>query len=428
VISITSCQPNSTHVIDGAAILGHSIDLSSQQSKNYKEYARYAFVYAPAASTCIPILETLGWKTIVKDKLPVEQDQIQDFKLRQAVAVRGCCGVAEFMKLFAYTLVEHPIVVHLDTDVVILKTMEELFDTMLGQRMTLPPYHWMQNISLPPTQGADFYFTRDYHQASKATNDTSQYGVQGGFFVVKPNLTMYKELTERLVQKETYTIRKGWSGQGHTGYWGASQIQGYLSYVYKHHYPGRAVELNRVRIVKIANCDYQLWFPSGRCRHSHEIFLSPSCQCIYNSMINDPPRHETTGACLTGQEICEDCRLTDINTIYTIHMTLCRKPFECPFLRKPTHPVLCQDAHRAWFLVRKHLEQEVWSQSVPTGGWNFHWTLGYCRSYRTRKYLPLDIPNLHVGANDSDRLKSLSDTDRLKSWSDSPKKYYAKLP
>ena len=251
-ISLTSCQMNST-ILDGAAILGHSIHLTSKHS-NY-DYERYAFVHKQDAASCRPILQRLGWKTIVRDKLPVETDAIQDESLREAVQIKGCCGVKEFMKLYAYTLVDHPIVVHLDTDVVILKPMDELFDTMLlKDHYRLPRYHLMDTHNNSDFDLADFYFVRDYLQGSQFTTDKSQFGVQGGFFVVKPNLTMFDELTSRLMTKETYHRKRGWSNQGHTGYWGASQIQGYLSYVYKHHYPGRAIELNRVSVIECVAC------------------------------------------------------------------------------------------------------------------------------------------------------------------------------
>lgn len=250
VISITSCQANSTHVLDGAAILGHSIHLTSKNSSY--GYGRYAFVYEQEAAECVPALESMGWTTIVEDKLPVEIDEIVDAELRDNVSKRGCCGVKEFMKLKVYTLEDHPIAVHLDTDALLLQPMDVLYNTMLAPTAagttrtdkTLLDDHLM--FHKRPTNVSDFFFTRDYHQGSKWTDDPSQYGVQGGFLAVKPNRTMYQELISRL-KNETYGINKGWSGMGHSGFWGASQIQGYLSYVYKHHYPGRAVELNRVR-------------------------------------------------------------------------------------------------------------------------------------------------------------------------------------
>lgn len=245
VISVTSCQRNSTNVLDGAAILGHSIHLASQRSAY--DYARYAFVYKPDAADCVPQLEALGWTTKVTETLPVDVEKIQDPELQEWVNKKGCCGVKEFMKLYVYTLDDHPIAVHFDTDVLLLQPMDALFHTMLNQHQSLPDNHVM--FQKQPSSTTGFYFTRDYYQGSSYTDDPSQYGVQGGFLVVKPNRTVYNELTSRLMMNETYHYARGWSNLGHTGFWGASQIQGYLSYVYEHVYPGRGIELNRVSII-----------------------------------------------------------------------------------------------------------------------------------------------------------------------------------
>ena len=75
----------------------------------------------------------------------------------------GCCGEKELVKLEAYTLTEHPVVVHLDLDVVVLKPMDALFDMMLAKS----PDDW-DTINVPimwpekrlPEQ-VNAFFTRD---------------------------------------------------------------------------------------------------------------------------------------------------------------------------------------------------------------------------------------------------------------------------
>lgn len=96
-------------------------------------------------------------------------------------------------------------------------------------------------------------------------------------------------------------------------------------------------------------------------------------------MINDSPYHKKTSRCLTLERECQDCRTTDFEKIMSIHLTTCRKPWECPLLRDKTHPKLCRLAHRAWFEVRQDLEKNVWKRSVPEGGWHYEWTRGYCQ-------------------------------------------------
>jgi hypothetical protein len=369
-ISVTSCHPsNSTSVLDGAAVLGHSIHLASARvnNKTRYDYALYAFVHVDAKS-CAPILTQLGYTVLLKEGPPFRVEDIQNKELQRQIELKGCCGSKEFLKLYAYSLVDHPIVVHFDTDVAVLQPLDELFDTMLGNeyRKQLPSEHVVvmggnNNIvdNNKTRPAADFYFTRDYHQESQFTNDPQQYGVQGGFFAVIPNATMLMELSQRILT-ERFTTKRGWSNKGYHGYWGATQIQGFLSYVYGEYYSDRAVELNR---------------------------------CHYNSMVNDDPYNSKTGRCRTQEAVCQDCRETPMHQIKTIHLTTCRKPWECPFLRPP-QPLLCREAHKAWFEIRRSLE-ESWNQESPKHGWNTEWTLGYCKKVtaRTRYYVPLVLPN-----------------------------------
>jgi hypothetical protein len=365
-ISVTSCQLNST-LLDGAAILGYSIHLASNRATNSSryDYTLYAFVHKDA-SVCADSLSSLGYKVLIKDQLPFQVQDIQHGGLRAMIETKGCCGSKEFLKLYAYSLEDHPVAVHLDTDVVVLQPLDDLFDAMLALQpadstsSTYPPLqrHVMGNASIPPT--ADFFFTRDYLQNSQHFQDPKHYGVQGGFFALRPNRTFLEELSQRILN-ETYSTHSGWSRTGHTGYWGASQIQGYLSYIYGEYYPERAVELNR---------------------------------CYYNSMGEDDPHHKKTSNCTTGQAVCQDCRETPFSEIKTIHLTTCRKPWECPRLTEP-HPSICKDVHLAWFKVRRDLETS-WGRQPPKGGWNVNWTLGYCFINRTighkRLYHPLQQP------------------------------------
>lgn len=67
------------------------------------------------------------------------------------------------MKLEAYTLTDHPIVVHLDLDVVVLKPMDALFDMMMAEskedyNTTDVPIMWPE---FPVPEKVNAFFTRD---------------------------------------------------------------------------------------------------------------------------------------------------------------------------------------------------------------------------------------------------------------------------
>lgn len=38
---------------------------------------------------------------------------------------------------------------------------------------------------------------------------------------------------------------------------------------------------------------------------------------------------EVIGGCRTGLDYCEDCMTTDFDKIYSVHYTMCRKPWQC---------------------------------------------------------------------------------------------------
>ena len=131
-VSLTSCE-DSPSLIDGAAVLAHSIHLSSIQnpkSGSKYNYKMYAIVHN-SAPTCKPFLEKIGYEVKFVD-VPVAVDEIQGDFLRENVHQNGCCGELEFIKLWAYTFVEHPFVVHMDLDTMVLKPMDELFDAALS--------------------------------------------------------------------------------------------------------------------------------------------------------------------------------------------------------------------------------------------------------------------------------------------------------
>ena len=75
-------------------------------------------------------MEPLGFELLERETF-VKVADIQGEFLRSKIEKNGCCGEKELIKLEAYTLIQHPIVVHLDLDVLVLKPLDDLFDVML---------------------------------------------------------------------------------------------------------------------------------------------------------------------------------------------------------------------------------------------------------------------------------------------------------
>ena len=168
-VSVTGC--GSDPLTEGAAVLKHSIHRASVQGHlggryNYKMYA----IYHPQAETCAKTLESLGYELLERETFINVKDIEGEF-LRTHIEKNGCCGEKEFIKLEAYTLIQHPIVVHLDLDVLVLKPLDDFFDVMMQSENKTEdePLDLTQiDIMWPPDGGApkpptkvNAFFTRD---------------------------------------------------------------------------------------------------------------------------------------------------------------------------------------------------------------------------------------------------------------------------
>jgi len=320
-ISVTSCNAQTAN-LDGAAVLRHSVKRLDASSQKY-DSKFYAFVH-PNATSCADILEKLGYDIQVRPT-PINTTDIRG-DLKKFVEEASCCGSAEFLKLYAYTLTHHPVVVHLDMDVAILKPMDDLYDSMIDgpsspARSRLPAM-WIHNVTKLPRQ-IDAYFTRDYNMLSfSGYRKHFETSIQGGFMVVRPNTTVFQEYVDIILEGQ-YDAGVGWGAPKlrFGGTYGAAQIQGLVSYYYGHVHPGTAVELNR---------------------------------CIYNTMVDKPT--DDKDKCLAPREdgYCEDCRKTNISEVVSTHYTICQKPWWCP----DHDEELCRETLQKWFKIRWELEMQ----------------------------------------------------------------------
>jgi hypothetical protein len=163
-VTVTGC--GSDPITEGAAVLKHAIHLASVQGNiggryDYKMYA----IYHPDGESCAAPLKYLGYELLRRDT-PVAVSDIQGANLREKIHKNGCCGEKELVKLEAYTLTQHPIVVHLDLDVLILKPMDALFDWMLVDSNDLKSTYDTSEVpimwpDLEKPQKLNAFFTRD---------------------------------------------------------------------------------------------------------------------------------------------------------------------------------------------------------------------------------------------------------------------------
>lgn len=254
--------------------------------------------------------------------------------------------------------------IHLDIDTLLLQPIDDIWDAMLdpnkGKVLQTEP----SSLYQPNGEHINFMFTRDYAMGSTiiSSNETdrhqitTKWGVQGGFFVVEPSQWTLAQII-RTVMAGQYSPVKGWSREGYGGYWGAAQIQGLLSYIYRPVNSARngAVELNR---------------------------------CIYNNM-HDPMYFQTgryKGKCTTWEETCaNDCRSIPFEKVKLAHLTMCTKPWNCE--KYDPGLGLCDQMLQRWFETRLDLEGS-WNLTFPRGdksSWFYTAGLGYCRKLLRKK-------------------------------------------
>ncbi|KAG7355499.1 hypothetical protein IV203_000185 [Nitzschia inconspicua] len=392
--SITAYDPKDSDkkLIDRAAVLHQSIRLAAQRSVKY-DYHMYAFVH-PDAVQCSPMLQNLGYRVQIRET-PFNASAIPNEDLRIAQK-NGCCGAKEYLKLYSYLLLDYPIVVHLDLDTIVLKSMDQVFDMMTENKPTTKQRQqfasestmWFKNATTATAlttmpKRIDFMFTRDYNMVDPPSKQVHQMGVQGGFLLVRPNRRDFDDMVNLILSGgDGYTISNGW-GQPKDdavgGFYGAGTIQGLASYYYGRVENGtRSVELNR---------------------------------CYYNTMVDNPHsfnKHLNKTLCTTLEPdlSCEDCRQTTLEKVYTAHFTVCGKPEWCSVVDPDSKKSgrLCMELFREWHKVRLSLEIEwmkKFSNYVPD---LVHVNASdsrdkYLRSFfhghcRGGEYVPIRFPNL----------------------------------
>jgi hypothetical protein len=393
--------------VDGAAVLKYSLDLvtsssskptSTSSSSSTASYSKYDYqmyiMYHPNATECVAPLKDLGFTLLERDT-PIRREDIGKGKeesafLRERIAVNGCCGELELIKLEAFTLIQHPVVIHIDLDTLILKPLDGLIDLLI-QHHDINDNHLQHSKQLtqppPPTRRKKFpsydpkiipatdlpimwpdepipkhislLFTKDYNVVAPKRHDKPY---QGGFFMIKPSIDTYNEFLD-VLRKGDYHPKKGWGG--YVGpFYGGMTIQGLLPYFYDYIHPGQSVELNR---------------------------------CIVNNMsdrpnLEDPSRNFTR--CRTNQDKCEDCRERPAEDVMTFHFTICQKPWKCLKYKDKTPPYLrlCREMNRRWYEYRSQLETSWGRSGTGNGALLPDHYRGYCHEEGHMGYQKIQTP------------------------------------
>jgi hypothetical protein len=400
VVSLIKCSKKAsvTGFLDAAAVLRHSIHKQSVHAgTSAYSYKMYAIVHESCKDHAHS-LDSLGYTALVKPS-PVLLEDIKPGWYSSHVEAENCCGSAEFIKLYAYTLLEHPIAVHWDMDVAIFKPMDDLFDSMLYPQDSPMGKHSRARLQLqhperPLPKQIDAFFTRDITSAQPW--ETRQ-GVQGGFLVARPSMHHFQTYLD-FIKEGNYTKGrgndKGWAGLGYGGFQGAMAYQGAVAYFYDQFVPNTAVELNTCVWNQVV---------------ADVIWRGPSQMQHYKQCREYPRPGDSFEDNTPENGKCEDCRVTPIDKVNSAHYTACKKPWECtvPTPRKPantaqverlkelTNITTCGLLFRKWFDFRQEFEDELKAAagvepSPRTGKYRTEYFGGYCAG--AGNYIPMNPP------------------------------------
>ena len=178
-IAITLTKDGDEPYLDGAAVLKQSME----QTHSAWDIDFVAIVHPSVKLARAPLVK-LGYK-IREKRWPFDSSGIKKAHLRETIDKSGCCGMAELIKLSAWEMVQYHRVMLLDSDSLVLHNVDELFD-------------------LPHV----FLYTYDRNMDGPWSSHPP---VQGGFFVLKPDMARYQEL-EDTVREGDFREGSGWGG------------------------------------------------------------------------------------------------------------------------------------------------------------------------------------------------------------------------
>lgn len=302
-ITITRCPSSSTlgpQITDAAAVLKQSIhnnSIRNEESGSAYDYQLYALVHPDATSCVGPTLKSLGYKVTARST-PVQLKLIH--RLLPADDNDQNHRVNEFIKLHAYTLVQHPVVVLLDLDTIILKPMDHLYDVIIDgpsivgyDGIDVAFGDAVKTTQYDPAKGIGAFYTRDYNVAGETMKHVP---VESGMMVIRPSLMAYADFSS-ILRVGDYRIDGGWTGLDFGSHPELSVLGQLISFYYDQVHPGIGVELNR---------------------------------CVYNNIADNPLDDESR--CKDGynrpdrNEECEDCRDRPMNEVSSTrygYTTLC---------------------------------------------------------------------------------------------------------
>eukprot|EP00986_Skeletonema_menzelii_P014047 scaffold8817_cov148-Skeletonema_menzelii.AAC.11 len=346
VLPLTSCSPPRNNALnffpyspnqpkdddsfrDFAVMLRSMIHAQSYQnmsSESRYDYKMHAIIH-PQAKNCAGtdmsvVLQNLGYHVSVKSS-PVGIHQLKHFDAAAEIlkdANDASDRLPDFARLHAYQLEEYDAVVMVDFDTLVLGSVDEALDLIVGDKN-----------GGASSSSVDSVFSWE-HIPLMAHPEAKASVINLSFFALRPSKEMY-ELLVKTLKQAPFSATRGWGSTGRGAFTGWMTTQGFLTYFYDEVRNGAKVELSQ-------------------CAFGNTAESSPS-KLITNGGTVD------CDSSPNASNQCNDCSKTTLDEVRVADLSYCLAPWECGGENSSTDNLmtgLCRQYNKKWFGGRLQME------------------------------------------------------------------------
>ena len=295
-------------------------NLSSESRYDYKMHA----IIHPQAKNCAGtdrsvVLQNLGYHVSVQSS-PVGIHQLQHFDAAAEILrdVNDASDrLPDFARLHAYQLEEYDAVVMVDFDTLVLGSVDEALDLIVGDK---------NGGASGSSSSVSAVFSWEHvplmsHPEAKASV------INLSFFVLRPSKDMY-ELLVATLKKAPFSATRGWGSTGRGAFPGWMTTQGFLTYFYDEVRNGAKVEMNQ-------------------CAFGNTAEPSPSKLITNGGTVDCDSSPDASNQ-------CNDCSKTTPDEVRVADLSYCLAPWECGGDNLMSG--LCRQYNKKWFGGRLQME------------------------------------------------------------------------
>lgn len=306
----------------------HAQSYQNLSSKSRYDYKMHAIIH-PHAKNCggtdrSVVLQNLGYHVSVKSS-PVGIHQLKRFDAAAEIlrdVNDGSDRLPDFARLHAYQLEEYDAVVMVDFDTLVLGSIDEALDLIVGDK---------SGEAGGGGSSVDAVFSWEHvplmtHPEAKASV------INLSFFALRPSKDIFDLLVATL-KKAPFSATRGWGHTGRGNFPGWMTTQGFLTYFYDEVRNGAKVELNQ-------------------CAFGNTAEPSPSKLITNGGTVDCDSSPDASNQ-------CNECSKMIPDKVHVADLSYCLAPWECGGENSSTDNLmsgLCRHYSKKWFGGRLQME------------------------------------------------------------------------